>query len=187
MKTSHRTEFTEPSTAAARTASFEANLSEAIATAIAPLRPQLKAHCAESARLLGNVQKWDANAYEARLAVIRQAAMSGDESAAEAVASGSLPSRASYKEMENHARRQYETWDATNRGIFRQVKAAIAPVMPPVVAKAQAELDTQLDQLGAPRLRLIGAENRTQFIERELDTAASGAVGADLSWLWAVV
>ncbi len=166
--------------------SLDEELANAYRKALKPLQKRLTEYRKEHARLEANCEQWSDEAYRAKLDELAASAHAGDAQAAEAIASGSLPSRDSYRDMSRRAHGELENYRINNCKLFTEAAALVEPAMHPVVERGQAILDATLQGFGLPEYKLNGASNHVSFVVEQLQAAGRNE-SCDLQWFWGVI
>ena len=165
---------------------LDTEMAKACRTALKPLEKRLREYRRERARLEANCDQWSDEAYKAKMDEIASRAHGGDQEAAAAIASGTIPSRESFRDMSARAHGELENFRFNNRTVFSEAAELIEAPMRAVVERGQAILDATLKGFGLPEYKLHGATNHVSFVVLQLQMAGRNE-GSDLQWFWQVI
>jgi hypothetical protein len=172
-----------PSPEGLRGYSLDKELRNAVRGAAKPLAKRLREYRTERARLVVNVERWNADSYNAKLAEITTRAQNGDAEAIASIESGAVASRQTFAEMHNRCYRELEEFDRNSRALFGEVLPLVGEPMTKAVDKGQQILDHVLEGVGVPRFELTGWRNHISYILLQLEHASRNET-ADLAWFW---
>ena len=175
-----------PKPEALRGYSLDKEIRGAAKAAVKPLAKKLAHYRSEVARLQGNIDKWSAEAYAAKLDAITARAHAGDAEAVTAIESGAVPSRQTFGEMHGRFCSELDQFQRDSRGLFAEALTLVKEPMAAAVAKGQGILDDLLEGLGVPRFEITGWTNHCDYVWKQIDHA-SRFESADLEWFWSAV
>jgi hypothetical protein len=158
-------------------------LNKTAAKAVKPLEARLRAYVANKATVQSKIDRWCPEAFDAKMAEITTAALTGDEQAAEQIEGGNVPTRQTFDRMAGMAYAEMDAHERASRPLFAEAAAVVAEPMRQVVARGQAVLDSTLQGLGVPPFELRGATNAVDYMVDNLHRASRGE-SADLQPFW---